>query len=83
MTWFSELATQKIFLKTLRRDPHLIYLEGAWAGRRLHLSFPAVAELQREFYVVGPERRWMVSVAATPRQFTATPIKLRQGRTPL
>lgn len=78
MSWLSEIDTQGSFLKTIRRDPHRAYLRGSWAGRAVSLSLPAVAELEGQFYVTGPDRRWMVSVATAGRQLTATPIKLRQ-----
>lgn len=80
MSWFSEIPTQKLFLRTFRRDPHLIYLQGSRGGRRSYLCLPAVAELHSEFYIIGPDLRWMISVVAMGRHITATPIKLRQKR---
>lgn len=80
MDWLSNIPTQRIFLQKFRRDPHLIYLQGSWGGRRAHLCLPAVAELQSEFYIIGPDWRWMISVVAMGRHITATPIKLRQKR---
>jgi hypothetical protein len=79
MSWISEIPTRKAFLAAFRRDPHLIYLQGCWEGRVRQLSCPAVAELAREFYVTGPNGAWMVSIAATGRQLSAIPIKIRQG----
>lgn len=80
MKWRSSLPSATVFCSALKKDAHLVYVNGIVQGRRASLSILTALEIDEDLHVLGCDGSWRVGVRLEKRKIRSTIFRTKLPR---